>query len=170
VAYPGIARLNSDGTLDNTFSVSGFTQNAPVRGLVLQSDGRIVIGGRFSSASGPVPVRRLNADGSLDTNYALSPTFFASYPNRIRDAVIQPDGKVGTVNVTVARFNTDGTLDSTFRQPVLLIDRVNTNPAVIPEAFTVNLQADGKVLIGGQFTDVDDVSGPPNGALRGCPI
>ena len=134
---------------------------------MLQSDARIVIGGSFSSANGAVPVRRLNADGSVDTNYVLSTTFFASYPTRIRDAIIQPDDKVITVNATVARFNTDGTLDSTFRQPSLLIDRVATNPAVTVEALTVNLQTDGKVLIGGAFTDVDDASGPPNGARFG---
>ena len=62
VAFPGIARLNSDGTLDSTFNVSGFTRNVPIRGLALQSDGRIVIGGSFSSATGAVIEARYLSD------------------------------------------------------------------------------------------------------------
>ena len=49
---PGIARLNANGTLDTTFHASDFQLNAnfprPIRGIVIQSNGQIVIGGRFT--------------------------------------------------------------------------------------------------------------------------
>jgi len=68
----------------------------------------------------------------------------------------------------VVRFNTDGSIDSSFHQPVLLVYRSNSNPDILPEAFTVNLQSDGRILIGGSFTDIDDAPpSPPGPALFG---
>ena len=75
-----VARLNADGTLDTTFNPSGFTPFGfnggtprPIRGIAIQSDGKIVIGGRFSGGNcgNHVPLVRLNTDGSLDNNYLL---------------------------------------------------------------------------------------------------
>jgi hypothetical protein len=80
----------------------------------------------------------------------------------------QPDGKIVAVDNLVVRFNTDGSIDSSFHQPVLLIHRSNSNPNLFPEAFTVKLQSDGRVLIGGDFTDIDDAPpNPPGPALFG---
>ena len=76
----GVARLNADGTLDTTFVPSGFTPFVfngvtpyPIRGIAIQSDGKVVIGGRFSggTCNNHVPLVRLNTDGSLDNNYLL---------------------------------------------------------------------------------------------------
>ena len=75
-----VARLNANGTLDTTFNPSGFTPFGfnggaprPIRGIAIQSDGKIVIGGRFSGGNcgNHVPLVRLNTDGSLDNNYLL---------------------------------------------------------------------------------------------------
>src|SRR5205823_3540662 len=118
-----------------------------------------------------LPLVRLNADGSADQSYGYfgsmdtaDSTFFY-----MRALVIQPNDKVVGVENSVFRFNsTDGKLDNTFRQPDLLIDQLslNTLPETfpsIPEAFTINLRSDGRILIGGTFSDVDDASGPANG-------
>ena len=51
----GVAQLNADGSLDSGFQASGFrryTSSTPIRGLATQSDGKIVIAGRFQIASG----------------------------------------------------------------------------------------------------------------------
>src|SRR4029079_11737636 len=136
IACPGIARLNADGTVDTTFQPSGFQgffgsgggRLRPVRGVVVQSDGKIVIGGRFSVpasfASNPtgttydhLPLVRLNSDGSADETYG----YFGSMDTvdstfiQIRALVIQPDDKVIGVDNSVFRFNNDGSLDTTFR-------------------------------------------------------
>src|SRR5436190_9214633 len=156
---PGIARLNSNGTLDTTFNASGVTRvnNAPTRGIVVQSNGKVVIGGRLnvSYTSGIGALARFNSNGSVDSTFVFQAgrAFF-----RVRDMLQQFDGKIVAVDNLVARFNADGSIDSTFHQPVLLIYRDNT--VNFPEAFTVNLQSDGHILIGGDFTDIDDA--PPN--------
>ena len=68
-----VARLNADGTLDQTFVPSGFTPYGfnggtpwPIRGIAIQSDGKIVIGGRFSggNCNSHIPLVRLNTDGN----------------------------------------------------------------------------------------------------------
>ena len=171
ISCPGIARLNSDGTLDTAFNASGYTQNnnAPIRGIVVQSDGKVVIGGRFTVnyTSGVGPLARLNSDGSIDSTFAFQAGFFGG-AGRIRDLLQQPDGRMLVASPRIARFNTDGSIDSSFHQPVLLVYRSNSNPNILPEAFTVNLQSDGRILIGGDFTDIDDAPpSPPGPALFG---
>ncbi|PYL61120.1 MAG: hypothetical protein DMF31_02830, partial [Verrucomicrobia bacterium] len=76
---PCVARLNSDGSLDHTgFNASGFAPSGfsggsprPIRAIVIQSDGKIVIGGRFNgSPNNRIALVRLNTDGSRDFSYA----------------------------------------------------------------------------------------------------
>ncbi|MFZ3376676.1 MAG: putative Ig domain-containing protein, partial [Chthoniobacterales bacterium] len=93
-------------------------------------------------------------------------TFF-----QIRALVIQADDKVIGVDNSVFRFNNaDGSLDTTFRQPDLLIDRSanGANGLLLAEAFTINLRSDGRILIGGDFSDIDDAPPlPANGERWG---
>jgi len=126
-----IARLNEDGTLDNSFSAGvGYW----VRTMSLQSDGKIVIGGFFNNVEGQSRnlIARLNADGSLD--YSFNPgtgasgtlgTAITGNPSPfVFYTALQPDGKVlltgnftnynGVVRNGIARLNTNGTLDVTF--------------------------------------------------------
>jgi uncharacterized delta-60 repeat protein len=65
-----IARLNSDGSLDTTFESSS-GPNLQVNTLALQSDGKVLVGGQFTSINGVSRNRiaRLNSDGSLDTGF-----------------------------------------------------------------------------------------------------
>ncbi|MGC8765216.1 MAG: hypothetical protein ACP5QT_04955 [Brevinematia bacterium] len=68
----GIVRLNSDGSIDNFFSTSGLQGNYfSVKDIAIQSDGKIVIGGDFTSYEGTLisNLARLNPDGSLDTTF-----------------------------------------------------------------------------------------------------
>jgi len=65
----GIARLNPNGTLDSGFN-PGVGADGPVRSLAIQSNGKVVIAGEFSSVNGinRNGIARLNADGSVDTS------------------------------------------------------------------------------------------------------
>ncbi len=161
-----IARLNADGTLDAAFDPN---VNGAVATLAVQADGKLLLGGEFSTlqpngAASPTTrnrVARVNADGSLDTVFDPN----ASAP--VISIVVQPDGKVllsgdfgflqpngaasPTTRVGIGRVNADGTLDTGFD----------------PNAGSVQsmaLQADGKVLLGGQFTELR-----PNGAASATP-
>jgi hypothetical protein len=65
-----VARLNSDGSVDDSFDPDGGANNQ-VECLAIQPDGKVIIGGWFTSFNGAARSRiaRLNADGSLDTSF-----------------------------------------------------------------------------------------------------
>lgn len=90
----GIARLNPDGSLDDTFRADVGT-NGGIQSLVLQSDGKVVIGGAFSVGLGTNlnGVVRLNADGSLDGSFV--PVAVGGF-NRVESVqvALQADGRL----------------------------------------------------------------------------
>lgn len=118
-----LARLNADGSVDTAFdpSVTG-TQlpNVNVSALVLQADGKIIIGGSFNMIGAMVVsnIARLNADGSVD------PSFSPNADALVAALVPQPDGKLvlggafgsvdGATRHSMARVNSDGSLDTAF--------------------------------------------------------
>ena len=69
----GIARLNGDGTLDNTFN-PGVGANGTVWCVALQPDGKVLIGGEFTSVNGT----NCNYIARLGTNGVLDATFDSS--------------------------------------------------------------------------------------------
>lgn len=87
----GIARLNANGSLDNTFDPGGGS-NGGVTALALQSNGKVVIGGDFTTVNGMNRnhTARLNTDGSLDSSF--DPGTGAN--GSIVSVALQPDGKV----------------------------------------------------------------------------
>jgi len=147
-----IARLNSNGTVDGSFLPTN-TINSTVYALAVQTNNAVVIGGVFSQGNFPNYNARLNADGSTDTS-------FGSYPNGEVDAIaIQPDGKIliggffttvnGANRYRIARLNGDGSLDNTFQ---------NGMTGASSTVRCIQIQADGKILIGGDFSTVNGVS------------
>jgi len=166
VANPGVARLKANGSLDSSFQATGFTRNSTssrVRGIALQTDGLFILSGAFRIGTGNpaqrMPVIRLNANGSVDTTFSsigLGVTLGTG-----RDLSIQPDGKVvAVINSTVYRLNTNGSKDTTFRQPSIL--DATFSPAIAGTPVTLQLYSDGRLLVGGIFTDVD----PPGTAAN----
>jgi uncharacterized delta-60 repeat protein len=147
------ARLNADGTLDTGFSpnVTGLNVNPDVYAVAVQSDGKIVIGGNFTTVGGVTRnrVARLNSDGSLDTN------FNPNVDGNVYAVAVQSDGKIviggsfttvgGVTRNRVARLNSlNGSLDTSFGDPY--IGGVSVD--------AVAVQSDGKVIAGGTFTSV----------------
>jgi len=148
-AYSGtarnrIARLNADGSLDSSFSV-GTGANSTIRSVVLQSDGKILIGGSFTSYNGVARGRiaRLNADGSLDVGFNQS----AGPNSTVNSISLQPDGKVligggfttinGVARFHCARLNEDGSLDSGFVPATVAVGAIAS----------LSLQDNGKVVV-----------------------
>ena len=114
-----IARYNSNGSLDNTFSGDGkqmtdFTaSNDKIRAIAIQSDGKIVAAG---NADGSYALARYNTDGSLDPSFnstGKQTSNFGEY-DTITTIVIQPDGKIIAGGIVLARYNSDGSPDMTF--------------------------------------------------------
>lgn len=143
-----ITRLNPDGSLDMTFN-TGTGANDTVKAIVLQQDGKIIIGGEFYNYNGTRinRIARLNSDGSIDTSFNPG-----QGPNDdILNISLQNDGKIiiggylytynGSVINRMARLNTDGSLDTTF------------NLNIIPTNWIQRtlIQPDGKILIAGSF-------------------
>jgi uncharacterized delta-60 repeat protein len=155
VSYNNIIRLNSDGSIDNSF-VIGLGLNNIVTAIKLQPDGKILVGGNFTSYSGASSNRiiRLNTNGSVDTSFVIG-TGFTTTVNAIE---LQSDGKIlvggaftsysGVSRNRIIRLNTDGSVDTSFVIGTGFNNTVNT----------ITLQSDGKILAGGDFTTYSGVS------------
>ena len=147
-----IARLNPDGTLDNTFTTGvGFNSIVSLNSLVVQSDGKILVGGSFTSYNGTAGVNRiarLNNNGSLDTTFNIG----TGFNNTVSSLAVQSDGKIlvggqfGTYNGStvnrIARLNNNGILDTSFNNGGAGFNGLVNSLAV---------QSDGKILVGGAF-------------------
>ena len=92
VTRNGIARLNPDGTLDASFDPNA---NGNVNAIALQADGKILIGGFFTTLSpnGGVAVMR-NRIARLNPNGTLDATFDPNATGAVRSLAVQPDGKI----------------------------------------------------------------------------
>ena len=150
-----IARLNTDGTLDVTFN-PGMGANSVIFTTAIQSNGKIIIGGEFSSYNGTTinRIARLNTDGTLDATFNIG----TGVNYDVYSTAIQNDGKIiiggeftsynGTVINHIARLNTDGTLDATFNTGIGLNSYINA----------ITIQSDGKIIIGGDFTSYNGIA------------
>jgi uncharacterized delta-60 repeat protein len=78
----GIARLNANGTLDNSFN-PGTGANLTVSSFAIQPDGKVLIGGDFTTVNGTNRnhIARLNTNGSLDSSFNPG-TGVGGYPYR----------------------------------------------------------------------------------------
>lgn len=147
-----IIRLNSDGSKDSSFIVGTGFNNA-VQTSVIQSDGKIMAGGGFTSYNGSPQDRlvRLNSDGTIDTSFDSSISAF----NFVLTISIDSSGKyiVGgnRNNSSLARLNTDGSIDSSFSVGTTGFGDTGVNVALIQPS-------DGKIIVGGTFTDYDGTS------------
>jgi len=147
----GLVRLNSDGSLDNTFNVGGLGPNGIVYEIKVLGDGKIIIGGGFGTYNGTTiqGLARLNSNGTLDTTFNVGGV---GVLGGVQGISIQSDGKYvltggisaynGTAKFSVIRVNTDGTLDTGFTSPF-------AGQVFVEQS---GLQTDGKIIIGGQFT------------------
>ncbi len=161
-----IARIMPDGSLDPSFD-PGEGVDDIVHALALQPDGKVVLGGAFSTVDGVAHERlaRLNADGVPDA------AFQAGAGDVVRSLAIQPDGHIlvggvfttinGLAHNRIARLLPDGTIDPGFM--------TGTGASAMVRSFA--LLPDGRILAIGEFLSYQGVSRPhilrlwPDGAL-----
>lgn len=151
-----ISRWNFDGSPD-PIGFRAWSTDGAVRAMVTQPDGKILVGGAFTEFTHMETFPR-NRLVRLDQNGFLDHSFLFTGSNGPNGSVfslaLQPDGKIIVAgNFTafngnsslkyIIRLNPDGSVDTGFSPPAL-------NGGVYAAA----LQADGKIVIGGGFTEV----------------
>ncbi len=178
-----LARYNADGSVDTTFGGGDgiVTVNPGQWGtgesVVVQSDGKILVAG-YGQKSGygfntDFVLLHFTADGTLDTSFGnngLITTDFGNGEDRAH-SMVQSDGKIllsgsslnGTNNnFAVARYNMDGTLDTSFSGDGKLTTDLGGND----EGYCMAVQSDGKILVAGHSdTSIAVVRYNPDGSL-----
>ena len=166
-----LIRYNTDGTLDNTFGTGGWLTSAlsakidRVYGIAVQSDGKIITTGVTDSGGASANydffVARFSATGTLDNTFGTSGktiTDMGINADQSSAVVIQPDGKIvsggtgsaGNNNFTVVRYNTNGTIDSSFGASGIMTQTLRFSSEISDLA----LQSDGKIIAAGNVRDV----------------
>ena len=163
-----LARYNSDGTLDTTFSGGGviFHSNTYLlNSVVVQPDGKIIVGGVGPSTtfSNAFYVFRYNADGTPDTTFNNSGVNFTAIGSNafLKSVLLQPDGKIVAAGFScltvsqcfangesfaIVRYNVNGSLDSSFDGDGIVTTNFENSVALASEAV---LQPDGKIVAAG---------------------
>jgi len=148
-AAKSLTRINANGSFDNSFMTTG--SNGYVSSFVTQTDEKIIVCGSFTNFDGVAKNRivRLNADGSIDSSFVIS----TGADGVIECVMVQNDGKIliggqftkfnGVDRKYLARLNADGSLDSDF----------DTSSGFNSHVYSLALQSDGKILVGGNFTN-----------------
>lgn len=161
----GIVRLNSDGSLDNSFVVNKGFYTGSVYAMAPQPNGKILVAGNFKSYK-EVPchfITRLNNDGSLDNSFPVSGEPIKEYSGYgIFTLVIQPDGKIiaagkfdyynTTLRQSVLRLNSDGSLDNSFGSETGF-DTKGHGAALVS---TIALAKEGTIIAAGSYLRYDN--------------
>jgi len=157
IARINLARLNANGTLDTTFASSFISDGNLVECIEIQNDGKIIVGGSFTSygsyqRSGII---RLNSTGTIDTTFDPGTGVDWGYIQSIK---IRPDGKIiaggdfgsfnGNLKGSIVKLNANGSIDTSFSADNVLIRPGGSGIK------TIDIQTDGKIIIGGGFSDI----------------
>ncbi len=178
VGQDGVARFNADGSLDTGFGLGGLTvlnfdqRGAGLSDVAQQPDGRLVVVGAVESlaANGRFDwlIARLNTDGSLDTSFNAPDGFVRVNTGGCCDSIsgvqviqsgadagkILVTGRLGSLQVTLARYLPSGSLDTTFgndpgNNVSTVAGIVRTVVGYSDQGSRLALQPDGRILVGG---------------------
>lgn len=161
-SYSHIIRLNSDGSIDNSFNIgTGLdfaTGQVTVNCIETFSTGEIIVGGQFNKYNGHsgYGVFCINADGSFNANYKIGTGSFGP----VYCIQVDPDNKVliggmftkfnGVSKNNIVRLNADGSVDNSFTAIV--------GATKFEKPISIVRQSNGKYVLGGNFTFVNDVT------------
>lgn len=156
-----LSRMNADGTRDETFQI-GQIVSGQVFAIALQTDGKILLGGNFSSVNGAARycLARLNADGSLDTGFDVG--FNSMNETVIKSIAPQANGTIviggwftsmgGVPRNNITRLLANGAVDTSF----------NPGSGCSGQVLAVRNTVSGRVLVVGEF---DSFNGVPRGGI-----
>ncbi|MCF6133433.1 T9SS type A sorting domain-containing protein [Flavobacterium wongokense] len=163
----GVVRYNGNGSLDTSFGTNGkvitdFGNDFP-KSIAIQSDGKILVGGvNFSGSTVKFALVRYTTNGSLDTTFDTDgkvTTNFSGGDCHAYSLALQSDGKIvlagdgrdgsGFLSFATIRYNTDGSLDTTFGTNGKVATYFGTAGATSDTANAVAIQNDGKIVVAG---------------------
>jgi uncharacterized delta-60 repeat protein len=161
-----LARFNADGTLDTSFGTSGqvvtplHSGGGDIVGLAVQPDGNIIAG--MGTNAGTIGLARYTTAGTLDTSFGTGGTLLTNVRGNgnVGGIAVEPDGRIvvaGSIRdfttyvstMVLARYQTDGTLDSAFGTAGIL------RPSFMNAATGVAVQSDGQIDIVGGLSFAD---------------
>ena len=163
-----LVRYNTDGSLDTTFNRIGKVTTtigggAGANSVAMQRDGKIVLAGYSTDASKQdFALTRYNADGTLDTSFNNTGKVTCAVgtdKDQARSVAVQSDGKIVVAGhsstdrickFALARYNKDGTLDTTFNSTGKVTTAIGSGK---DDGYCVALQTDGKILVAGNSFD-----------------
>jgi uncharacterized delta-60 repeat protein len=164
-----LARYDANGVLDATFGsggkvitdVSTYPDNAYA--IAVQPDGKIVVAGSCYMITYDFCLARYSANGVLDATFGidgLAAPFITTGDDYVNSLAIQPDGKFVVAgycyhggissDFCLARFSTNGELDTTFGSAGLVFTKLSTYDDI---ARALVVQPDGKILAAGSCSD-----------------
>jgi uncharacterized delta-60 repeat protein len=181
ITIPFIARLNANGTLDNSFGNNGIHRLGLLDGydgkslaaIAVLPNGQIIAGGTVATADLKMMLICLNADGTYNNNFGVSG--MGQYAMEIGedaglwDLAIQNDGKIilagasGSAGLAsaddrlfaVARINADGTPDASFGTQGTVVTQISSGTNFIEDiAHKVTILPDGKICLAGTARNV----------------
>jgi uncharacterized delta-60 repeat protein len=161
-----VARFKPDGSADSTFSDDGWASThigggyGEARGIALQPDGKIVAAGiSLGVFYGDLTLARYHPHGDLDSTFGTDGivALELGQVEEAWDVAIQPDGKIVALgsyrnpivsadDFLLVRYDSNGTLDTTFGSGGMVITDFGTN---IEIGYSLALQVDGKIVVAG---------------------
>ena len=161
-----LARYNPNGSLDTTFSgdgrvITNFGGDDVAFDVVVQSDGKIIAVGEKCGIDGrcDLALARYNTNGTLDTTFSTDGKVVKDVNGSSNGGVavaMQPDGKIvvagyasrtGTTDFAIYRYNTNGTLDTTFSGDGVSVGFFGVGRTDFARELV--LQSDGKIIVVG---------------------
>src|SRR5215831_9343154 len=170
VLIPKSSSAQTPGTLDSTFGTGGrvttdFGGNSAARTIAVQTNGQILtagvagLNGVFNFA-----LARFNGDGTLDASFGTGGIVTTGFgvSAEATSAVVQADGKIvaagyanldGGESFAMARYNSNGTLDTTFGTGGKVGTAFDSGSVSYAQAFSVSVQPDGRIVAAG-YTEI----------------
>jgi uncharacterized delta-60 repeat protein len=165
-----LARYNTDGSLDGTFGVGGkILTSVPAMAVTLLADGKILVAGTWSNGGAEdadFSLARYNPDGSMDFTFGVNGMVLTDFNNSSSDSAyamaVQSDGKIVVAGNTyynngydfaLARYNTDGSLDTSFDGDGKVI--TNFGSSYMDCIRSMSIQSDEKIVVAGYTTNND---------------
>jgi uncharacterized delta-60 repeat protein len=149
-AQLGVTRLSQNGSIDPTYALVAQVPDTYTHGMLVQPDGMVI--------TDSDPLRRILPDGTVDGAFAATTMSGNTFDPWVGAIAQQTDGKVviagrfttcnGAPHGKIARLHVDGTVDAAFNAQC----GGNINSL---EVFGLAIQADGKILAGGNFSSVN---------------
>jgi uncharacterized delta-60 repeat protein len=170
-----LGALATPGSLDGCFGTGGkvTTSISPsfdeAYAIAIQSDGKFVVaGGKGGYLDRDFALARYNTNGGLDTTFGTGGkviTTFAPSDDAAYGIAIQSDGKIllaggSSFDFAIARYNTNGSLDTTFDTDGKVITPITPNTTAFQGedfAKAIAIQNDGKIVLAGKTYNGPDL-------------